>query len=74
MPPAQVALPLAGAAHTLPQAPQLVASVWVSTHALPHFVKPVLHSKPQVPPTHLLVELGRFEQALLHAEQCSALV
>jgi len=44
-----VGLPLAGAGHTLPHAPQFSRLVDVFTHAPPHERKPVSHTMAQMP-------------------------
>jgi hypothetical protein len=49
---------LAGAAHGREQAPQFATLLLVSTHTLPHFVKPALQVKPQVDPVHVGELLG----------------
>jgi len=48
---------------TLPQLPQLLLSIWRSTHALPHFEKPVLQVKPHVLEVQVAVPFGGAEQA-----------
>jgi hypothetical protein len=43
------ALAFASVPQMFPQAPQLLKSSFVSTHAFPHCVNPVLQVKPQCP-------------------------
>src|SRR4051794_33084191 len=53
LPAMQVAEPLAGAAQTVPQAPQLSRSSSRCWQNAPHALKPVAHWKSQAPITHV---------------------
>lgn len=51
--PAQMALPCSGSGQTLPQAPQLLGSLLVSTQPVPHSMNGLRQAKSQVPPVQL---------------------
>jgi hypothetical protein len=68
-PPWQVAVPLAGAGHTLPQLPQFCVSTDTLRHWLLQATKPVSQAKPQVPPTHVAVPCAGMPQPAPQVEQ-----
>jgi hypothetical protein len=71
VPPLQLVAPLAGGGHAWLHMPQLLVSVSVSTHELPHFVYVASHWKPHTPPEHVAEEFGVVSlQALLQPPQC----
>ena len=69
VPAVQVAVALAGAVQTVPQAPQLVTSVCSSTQALPQRLKPELQTKLQVPLEHTGLALAGAVQMVPHVPQ-----
>jgi hypothetical protein len=65
----QVAVPLAGAGHALPQLPQFCVSVDTLRHLPLHATKPVSHANPQVPPVHLALPCAGTPQPAPQVEQ-----
>jgi hypothetical protein len=63
-PATQVALPLAGVGHTLPQVPQFEVSVPVLTQTPAQSLNPVLQETPQAPFAHVALPLDGTEHAM----------
>jgi hypothetical protein len=74
LPPLQVVTALVRLGQMLPQAPQLLRSVLVLTHVLPHLVKPLLQVKLHVPALHVAVALAGATQTLPQLPQFCASV
>jgi hypothetical protein len=55
----------------LPQAPQFAGSLFVGMQTPPHFEKPGLHAKSQVPPVHDATAWAGTGQAVPQAPQCA---
>ena len=68
-PAAQVGLPCAGTAQTLPQALQLAGSLVTSEQAPPHFLKPASQAKPHTLAAHVGWAWAGAAQALAQLPQ-----
>jgi hypothetical protein len=69
VPPLHVADPFAGAAQTVPHAPQLFGSVLSASHTPPQSVKPASQVMPHVPPLHVADPFAGAAQTVPHAPQ-----
>lgn len=69
MPPAHVAVPLAGGVQTMPQPPQFCVSEDTLRQLVPHASKPALQVNPHVPETHVAAPWAGTPHAVPHAPQ-----